>query len=96
MSRQDSLGGGTLVLAFLAGAVTGAAVALLVAPATGEETRQYLGERAREGREKAAEAARHGREFLKGQGEQVKHVVARGREAYQQARGTQPAPEELA
>ena len=35
MSRQDS--GGTVVLAFLAGAIAGAAVALLFAPAPGEE-----------------------------------------------------------
>ena len=48
------------MLAFLLGAVSGAAVALLYAPATGEQTREYLGEKAREGREKAAEAAAEG------------------------------------
>ena len=46
------------MLAFLAGAVVGAAVALLYAPATGEETRDFLGQRAREGRDKVAEFAR--------------------------------------
>jgi len=37
--------------------VPGAAVALLYAPKTGQETRELLGEKAREGRERAAEAA---------------------------------------
>jgi gas vesicle protein len=86
MASQHSVGGGTLVLAFLAGAVTGAAVALLLTPATGEEARQYLGERAREGRERATEAARQGREFVNRQRENVKGAIERGREAYQQAR----------
>jgi len=62
MAKDDSLGGGAVLLAFLAGAVAGAAVALLFAPATGEETRDYLGQRAREGREKVVDAARQFRQ----------------------------------
>jgi gas vesicle protein len=58
MAKDDSLGGGAVLLAFVAGAVAGAAVALLFAPATGEETREYIGQRAREGREKVVDAAR--------------------------------------
>lgn len=58
MAKNDSLGGGAVLLAFVAGAVAGAAVALLFAPATGEETRDYLNQRAREGREKVVDAAR--------------------------------------
>jgi gas vesicle protein len=56
MAKNDSLGGGAVLLAFVAGAVAGAAVALLFAPATGEETREYIGQRAREGREKVVNA----------------------------------------
>ena len=41
MAKDDSLGGGAVLLAFVAGAVAGAAVALLFAPATGEETREF-------------------------------------------------------
>ena len=41
------------MLAFMAGAVAGAAVALLFAPAAGDETRQFLTDKAREGRERA-------------------------------------------
>ena len=58
MAKDDSLGGGAVLLAFMAGAVAGAAVALLYAPATGDETREYLGKRAKEGRDKVADAAR--------------------------------------
>jgi gas vesicle protein len=89
MPRQESAGGGTVMLAFLMGAVAGAAVALLFAPAAGDETRQYLGEKAREGRDKATEAARQGREFVNRQRDTVKSAIDRGREAYEHARGSQ-------
>jgi gas vesicle protein len=42
MTRDDSAGAGSVLLAFILGAVSGAAVALLYAPATGRETRDYL------------------------------------------------------
>ena len=58
MGKDDGLGAGAVLLAFIAGAVAGAVVALLYAPATGDETREYLGHRAREGREKVVDAAR--------------------------------------
>jgi gas vesicle protein len=58
MAKDEGLGAGTVLLAFVAGALAGAAVALLYAPATGDETREYLGQRAREGREKVVDAAR--------------------------------------
>ena len=92
MSRHDTTGGGGVLLAFLAGAVTGAAVALLVAPATGDETRQFLTDKAREGRERAVNAAREGRETLRRQREQVVSAIDRGREAFDKARrGEEPA-----
>jgi len=92
MSRDDSAAG-TVVVAFVLGAITGAAVALLVAPASGEETRRMLAERAREGREKAGEAARHGRELWNRQRETLANAFERGREAYEQARtGQAPNP----
>jgi gas vesicle protein len=91
MSREDSAAG-TVVVAFVLGAITGAAVALLVAPATGEETRRMLAERAREGREKAGEAARQGRELWNRQRETLSNAFERGREAYEQARTGQTPP----
>ena len=53
MARDDSAAG-TVVVAFVLGAITGAAVALLMAPATGEKTRRVLADKAREGREREA------------------------------------------
>ncbi len=86
MSRNSGAGAGSVMLAFLVGAVAGAAVALLYAPAVGEETRELLGEKARKGRERAAEAEVKGREAISRGREAVATALERGREAYQQAR----------
>jgi gas vesicle protein len=77
---------GGLLVAFVLGAITGAAVALMLAPAAGEDTRRRIAERTREGREKASEAARHGRHFIDRQREHLTEAIERGKEAYQRAR----------
>jgi gas vesicle protein len=87
MARDDSGAAGTIFTAFVLGAITGAAVALLVAPATGDEMRRKLAEKAREGADKATEAARQAREFAERHRGTVTTAIERGREAYQQARG---------
>jgi gas vesicle protein len=51
-----------MTLAFLVGAVAGAALALLFAPAPGTETRRILSEKTRESQDKAREAFERGRE----------------------------------
>ena len=86
MSSQNGAGAGSVMLAFLVGAVAGAAVALLYAPTAEQDTREFLGEKAREGRERAAEAAAKGREAIGRGRETVATAIERGREAYQQAR----------
>ena len=91
---DDSGGAGSVLLAFLLGAVSGAALALLYAPATGRETREYLGDRAREGRAKAAEAAAKGREAMNQGRETLTNAIERGREAYQQARSRDTSRDE--
>jgi len=75
-----------VLLAFILGAVSGAAVALLYAPASGRDTRDYIGENAREGKARAAEAAAKGRDALAQGRETLSTAIDRGREAYQQAR----------
>jgi gas vesicle protein len=90
MARDDS---GTVVVAFVLGAITGAAVALLMAPSSGEETRRVLADKAREGRERASQAARQGREFVNRQKETVSSAIERGREAYEQARSGSTGPQ---
>ena len=91
MSRDDGAGAGSILLAFILGAVSGAAVALLYAPASGRETREYLGEKAREGRDRATEASERGREILNQGRDTLAHAIERGREAYQQARARENA-----
>ena len=89
MARDNGGEAGTVILAFVLGAVTGAAVALLMAPASGEETRRRLADRAREGADRAREVAGQGREMWNRQRETFGNAVDRGRDAYQQARGAQ-------
>ena len=86
MSNDHQSGSGNVMLAFMVGAITGAAVALLFAPASGDETREYLGQKAREGRDRAREAAEQSREFYERNRESVSTAIDRGREAFQQAR----------
>ena len=80
----DNDGGAGLLIAFAVGAIVGAAVALLYAPASGEETRDYLGQRAREGRDRA-------RQNLSTAFDKAREQSERAREQYQSGmRGTEP------
>jgi gas vesicle protein len=91
MARDDGPGAGSILLAFILGAVSGAAVAMLYAPASGRETREYLGERAREGRDRATELAEKSRQAVDQGRETLANAIERGREAYQQARTREDA-----
>ena len=84
MANNDN--GTGVLMAFIAGAAVGAAVALLFAPASGEETRELLGQKAREGKAKAREAMDQGRDYYNSQRDNLVTAVERGREAFQQAR----------
>jgi gas vesicle protein len=57
---------------FLTGAALGAAVALLYAPQSGQDTRRYLGKKARKGREAIGDVSRE--------------ALDKGRELYQKGR----------
>jgi gas vesicle protein len=61
---------GNGLLMFLLGAATGAACALLFAPASGTDTRRYLGDRARDARSGASTAAAKARDAVQ-QGKQA-------------------------
>jgi gas vesicle protein len=82
---------GRVLTAFVFGAAVGAAAALLFAPAAGKETREFLTEKAREGRDKATEAARQARETLVRQRETLSGAIERGRDAYREARQKETA-----
>ncbi len=68
----------------VAGAAVGAAVALLFAPAAGTETRAYVNRRAREARDRATQAAEHGREIFNRQRENITTAFDRARQAQRQ------------
>jgi gas vesicle protein len=91
VARDEGTNAGNVLLAFLVGALGGAAVALLYAPKPGRETREYLGEKAREGRARAADAAAKGREALNQGRDTLTTAIERGREAYQQAKSRENA-----
>jgi gas vesicle protein len=80
MANDHGITPGGVIAAFIAGAAVGAAVALLFAPATGEQTREYLGQRARDGRDRANEAARQGRDILNRQRDTLATAFERVRE----------------
>lgn len=88
MAEHDS---GAGLAWFLAGVALGAAGALLLAPASGEETRETLRRRAAEGRDLAAERGRdlyeRGRGAAQDAAEQGKHMMDRGRDLYERGRG---------
>jgi gas vesicle protein len=88
MARDEGAGAGSVLVAFLVGAVAGAALALLYAPTTGRETREFLGAKAREGRERATDVAEKGRQVINQSKETLAQAIERGKEAYQQARET--------
>jgi gas vesicle protein len=84
--NDNSIGAGTVMLAFVVGALTGAAVALLFAPASGEETREYLGQKARETKARAQQTIDEGREFYQDQRQGIASAIERGRDAFNEAR----------
>ena len=96
---SDRNGGGGL-LWFLAGLGIGAAVGILYAPQSGNETREilmakaeegreYVRKRARDAREQAGEWAQRGKEAINTQKEQIRSAVEAGRQAYREK--TSPA-----
>lgn len=93
MSDRD---GGSGFLWFLAGLGIGAAVGILYAPKSGDETRQRILEAAGEGRDSVRERARQareqagnwadkGREYLNQQKDQIRSAYEAGRQAYREA-----------
>ena len=85
MSNQQGIGAGGVLFAFMAGAAIGAAVGMLFAPAKCEETREYLSQRAKEGKDRATEAARQGREMVNRGRDNLTTAFDRAREQFQAA-----------
>jgi gas vesicle protein len=90
----DNDGGG--ILWFLAGLGIGAALGILYAPKTGEETRQQILDAAEQGREVVKQRTRQakeqagtwadkGRDYLNNQKDQIRSAYDAGRQAYRDA-----------
>jgi gas vesicle protein len=91
MSEDNS---GSQVGFFLAGLGIGAVVALLFAPRSGKETREYIAQKAEEGRDfvvskseeirkQAEDALEKGKDLVAKQREQLAAAVEAGKQAYQ-------------
>ncbi len=75
MSDERNTGAAGVILSFLLGGLTGAALAILFAPRSGRETREYLGEKLREGADRGRELTDRvmskGREVIEDAGQYV-------------------------
>jgi gas vesicle protein len=80
--------GSTALGGFVVGALIGAGLALLLAPATGTDTRRKIGDVAKKVRDSASDrfgSVREGLDHLKND---AKSAIDGGREAYRQSRET--------
>jgi gas vesicle protein len=91
---------GAKVTYFMMGIGIGALIGILFAPKSGEETREYLSQKADEGKDYAQKKARELREraedllerskdVARGQKDSISAAVEAGREAYQKAKAAQ-------
>lgn len=92
MNDQDNYGNdvargtGSMMMGFLAGAVIGAGIALLMAPAKGVETRRRLGDAARKLRDSAKDRVDQARGTVSDITEDAKSAFQTGRDAYSRSR----------
>ena len=77
MSEND---GGSKLAFFLAGAGIGAILALLFAPKTGQETRDYIVQRAGESRDRVTEKSKEYRQRAEGYVDKARGTVAKQKE----------------
>lgn len=81
MKRETS----NVLVAFLLGAVAGGVTALLLAPASGAETRKKIGEALKHAKDKAADELSGAKEFAETHRQAIKEAYTAGKEAYKKA-----------
>jgi len=74
-----------VMVAFLLGAVAGSVAALLLAPASGEETRKKLADGLRKAKDKALDGLDSAKEYAGTHKEALKEAYQEGKEAYQKS-----------
>ncbi len=95
MSEEN---GGSKIAFFLAGMGVGAVLALLFAPKSGQETRDFLSQKAEEGRDyvsargrdlrkQAEEVVDKAKDVVSKQKEQLSAALEAGKQAYQEEKG---------
>jgi gas vesicle protein len=95
MADEREGGGAGFVAGLLIGVIAGAALAMILAPATGEETRDLLVAKAREAGERARDTAgdagdllARGRTIVADAKTRIDGAIAEGKEAAARQRGT--------
>lgn len=81
--REDVTTGNELFF-FVIGVSVGVVAALLLAPYSGEETREYLRERVDEGRERAGGMLDRGKEFVERGRDSMREATGYGRKDFQE------------
>lgn len=82
MSREDN---GNALVGFLLGAVAGAAAGILLAPKSGKETREQVGEWLQERREKGSEFLSKVKEESLAKKDALSSAIKAGKAAYSEA-----------
>jgi gas vesicle protein len=76
MNQSNGSSGTGILLAAAVGAVLGAGVALLFAPCSGAETRDWLARRSREVKAGATSAMQRGKEAIRRSGSEISRGIA--------------------
>lgn len=86
--------GGFSIMTFLAGAAVGAGIALLIAPATGEDTRRRLIDGAKKVKQNMGDTVGSAKDEISRRTDDVRSAVNAGKDAYTRSRSqsTEPAP----
>ncbi len=71
-----------VMVAFLLGAVAGSVAALLLAPASGAETRKKLADGLRKAKDKAIDGLESAKEYAATHKDAIKEAYSEGKEAY--------------
>lgn len=85
-SYMNESHGAGMMTGFVVGALVGAGLALLLAPASGEDTRRRIGETAKRFRDETKDRLQHARESVSHLKDEARSAIETGREAFTQAR----------